>query len=476
VKRVDVVSDPKYLSIFLVLVFLAFGAQPTNAKERMTPEFDSGQTRPASVALLPLQADMVKKKAVMHEQMVSEAGVLENFAFGHIARELEQKGYLVKRLSPEKVNADPALQELVLRANKRYQEEWKKLAAKIKKVEERRYNVGEEARLVAARLGVDGLVFARVHALAVTKGASAMGALIGIGGPATSLANLHVSVVNGKTADVEAHFYSVVSTSVTGLTTNADDTMAKLAGKALEDLPAAGTTVTAEQQSTGPRKEGGKSEQAVLAEVEALLAGKASADQATAQTKTASAPVQPASPGSKQSQPTPSEGLSVAAPAGEATVAMRAPALTSRYRIGIFPAEGQFAQANTVWDEKHAARVFRERVGTDSAFSLAYSYYDLHLSEPALKARGKLWVAAEKPNLKAVEKEARARNLDGVFLYRSAGFYAGYADRVSNTPMPIELYMIDVTRNQVYHRKGTTDNLGAMIQGLFSEFLGHRRG
>lgn len=87
---------------------------------------------------------------------------------------------------------------------------------------------------------------------------------------------------------------------------------------------------------------------------------------------------------------------------------------------------------------------------------------------PRIYGYAKVW-SGERPKLSAVYREAETRNLDAVFIYRGTGSYIGYS--VPTEPMPIELYLIDVKQKRLYQRKGTTDNLALMIDGLLSDFL-----
>ncbi len=144
------------------------------------------------------------------------------------------------------------------------------------------------------------------------------------------------------------------------------------------------------------------------------------------------------------------------------------------YKVGIFPAIGQFIpRPNSPWDERNAAQNFRGQIAANDSLALVYSHYEPGLDHPRLYDASKLW-AGQTPKLPVIYAEARARNLDAVFIYRGAGFFVGYPDRVSG-PMPIELYLIDAKQQRVYHRKGDTDGLQSMIEQLVSELLQGRR-
>ncbi len=440
-----------------VLPALAFAVLTAHGKERLTPEFISGQGRPISLVLLPPKAELVKQKFISVESMVGESEAFEKSVTVHIVRHLQDKGYTVKVLSPDQINLDAALQDLVLRVERRYAEELQRLGQKPKKLEERRYTLGEDARLLAATLGTGGLLFARVGALH----AMAMGG---------SFAHLSVSVVNGVNGDLEAHFYSIESTSRKSLLENTNTLMNTLVDKVLENYPGSGGGgAVASAQGTG--KTQGKTDEAVLAEAQALLGVQPSTQQVhaspqreapmTSQAKAVEQTSLPARP--PETQPAPAPQATMQQPVQVAKA-------ESAYKVGIFPAVGQFIpRPNSGWDEAYTAQRFRAQAATNSSLKVMYSHYEEGLDHPRLYDASKLW-AGQKLKLSVIYKEARARNLDVVFLYRGTGFYVGYTEKVTG-PMPIELYLIDVKQERVYQRKGTTDGLQPMIGQLVSDLV-----
>jgi hypothetical protein len=162
-------------------------------------------------------------------------------------------------------------------------------------------------------------------------------------------------------------------------------------------------------------------------------------------------------------------------PAARTTVAKAAPEIrqgTASYKIGIFPAGGDFATtgAGTPWDEKYSAQVLANHLRANaSSLSLTYSHYDPGLNQPPIYDYAKVW-AGSKPKLPAIYREAETRHLDAVFLYRGMGWWRGYGSAPSD-PMPIELYLIDVKQKRTYAQKGDTDRLENMEDGLISRLL-----
>jgi hypothetical protein len=157
------------------------------------------------------------------------------------------------------------------------------------------------------------------------------------------------------------------------------------------------------------------------------------------------------------------------------TVAKAAPEIQqgrTSYKIGIFPAGGDFAAtgAGTPWDEKYSAQVLANHMRANgSSLSLTYSHYDPGLNQPRIYDYAKVW-AGSRPKLSAIYREAETRHLDAVFIYRGTGWWRGYGSAPSD-PMPIELYLIDVKQKQTYWQKGDTDRLEKMEDELISRLV-----
>ncbi len=179
----------------------------------------------------------------------------------------------------------------------------------------------------------------------------------------------------------------------------------------------------------------------------------------------------------------PTEAVSAPTPP-PTTTAKAAPAIqkgtVSRpYRIGIFPAAGDFGYGNRGTQEEQTADLLRAQVRTSGPFVLAYSYYHDDLSEPKIKARDRVWVDAgirKKPNLDQIYRLARERNLSAVVMAwgdspDTWGAPGGGTDSPGN---PVFLYMVDVQRQGVNRRKGTFADVRRMSQQVFADFLKNR--
>lgn len=173
------------------------------AKVIATDEFEQGSTRPVSVVVLPSQVSLVKQRLIRQEAQVEESGQLEPYLTAAVASEFRERAYAVQVVDAAAISADPGLQELVLDANRRFDELLTNVGSRLAKsrnIRDREYNAGDAARLVAARLGVDALAFARMQIIAPAGGVRALN--LGVGG---ETAMLTVTIVDGKSGDVEAY-------------------------------------------------------------------------------------------------------------------------------------------------------------------------------------------------------------------------------------------------------------------------------
>lgn len=228
-----------------------------------TKEFEDGATRPATIALLPAQVELVMQRIMRQETQVEEGGELEGHLLSAVAAEFETRGYEVVVLTAERINSDPLLQEAVVNADRRFAELYDQVESKLKRhVKRRRYNAGAEAQILAAQLGVDAVAFTRMQLVAAAKGLQVL--KMGMGGTETMLT---VTVIDGSTSDIEAYFTlpilrraKVVGGGYEDIMNDPDVEMARYARLTLDDLPDA-----------DPAARVAASEDDVLADIEALL-------------------------------------------------------------------------------------------------------------------------------------------------------------------------------------------------------------
>lgn len=196
-------SNKLSIAVAAISTACALAAGAARAEVHETAEFADGSTRPISVVVLPSQVELTKQRLIRQEAQVEESGVLEPYLTEAVAREFKARNYDVRVVDAAAIARDPSLQEIVIDANRRFTEMLTNVQARLRKskfVEERRYNAGDTAKLIAARLGVDAVVFTRMNIIAPAAGVRALN--FGIGG---ETAMMTVTIVDGTSADIEAY-------------------------------------------------------------------------------------------------------------------------------------------------------------------------------------------------------------------------------------------------------------------------------
>ena len=185
-------------SIVVAAVVLAFSA-PAFAQHGFTPEFASGATRPRSVALLPVEASIVRAKVAETQGLIDESVAYGEVFNAQVKALLTAKGYEIQIVDADRINHDAQLQEYVVEANRAFDDMMKQY--RPKKLEKRIYNAGDSVRLLASRLGVDAIAFGKVSITITPAGKAIVSALIG---GSTAGATSNFAIVNGATGDLEA--------------------------------------------------------------------------------------------------------------------------------------------------------------------------------------------------------------------------------------------------------------------------------
>ena len=185
-----------------LLAAVMFWGAAAQAEVHATPEFESGETRPVSIALLPAHVLLSKQRLIRRSAEVEEAGELEGHLTAAVSSEFAARGYSIRVIDAESISADERLQELVLDADRRYGETLTNIMSRMSKrrVARREYNAGDSMKLLAAYLGVDAVAFVRMDIVAAAKGVRALN--LGMGGTQTMMS---ISLIDGGTADIEAY-------------------------------------------------------------------------------------------------------------------------------------------------------------------------------------------------------------------------------------------------------------------------------
>ena len=224
----------------LTLAAALLAARPVSGKEYMTAGFQTLETRPLSLAVLPPHAEFIKAQAVMTNEMLSEAAALEREAAKAVAGILERQGYKVRLLTRADVEAVPGAADLLLRFDTRYDEELGKVFRDPKGVRRGRFGVGESATEIARALQVDGLVAMRIVAVGNTGGRAALVAALSLGSAfVQSYSKMFLGVVSGNGGRIEGYFPGYVTNGLKRMVEAPDKAMTELARFTLSGHPSA---------------------------------------------------------------------------------------------------------------------------------------------------------------------------------------------------------------------------------------------
>ena len=242
--------SPRRAIVASVAVTSLIVAPAALTKVIATDEFEDGSTRPVSIVVLPSQVELTKQRMIRAEAQVEESGELEVHLTAAVAEQFRAHGYEAIIVDAAAIAADPGLQELVVDSNRRFNELLTNVGSRLSKsknVRNREYNAGNEVKLLASRLGVDALAFARMQIIVPAAGVRALN--FGMGG---EQAMLNVTIVDGTSGDVEAY----ITLPVLGrgkmfgghdaIVENPDREMTNYATATLEDIPEADPSLRVE--------------------------------------------------------------------------------------------------------------------------------------------------------------------------------------------------------------------------------------
>jgi hypothetical protein len=268
-----------------------------SALQYATPEFWSKQSRPLAIALLPPHAEFIKAKAVMTDEMVKESEALENEAALALKAGLVERGYAARILTVADLGQSPELRDLAKRLGDRYDEEWSKIVRKPRKVRERRYSAGEDVAKMCSLLKVDGIAFARIQAVGVTGGKTALVAILSLGNAwAQSYARMDLSVLSSRDGTVEGYFVGSRACTLKGLTEKPASIMKKVTDVALRKYPGKDETRIVKNEAGEAEKGAGEedevSEEKAIEDFEVLLGGKPPAGEQKAAEPSQTSPAQ----------------------------------------------------------------------------------------------------------------------------------------------------------------------------------------
>lgn len=226
----------KSRSVFAGMLLLLLSASPSVAGV-MTPEYARANFRPRTMVLLPPLAEVIKDQVTSSEQMIEEASILEDATTAVLKEQFAALGYEIFALSVDQVNADPELQRMVRNLNERYDADLVQVQRKPKDVRNRRFSLGDEARILAERLNAEAIIVSRISASGATGGQQTMAILFG---GSMGYATLSLGIIAGDNGDLEAYLTGIDSAvSAKQLSEQPRETAAKLSANALKKFPAA---------------------------------------------------------------------------------------------------------------------------------------------------------------------------------------------------------------------------------------------
>ena len=204
-------------------------------QEIMTPEFARAEYRPMTLVMIPPRAAVSKDSMFSSHQLIEQGGIVEDAVLVACKDIFDKLGYEIRILTVDEVNADPDLQVMVRNVNKRYDEDFlQKITLPFKRqlqdVRERRYKMGDEARILADRLGVEAIIVGRIEVAAAAGGASVFS--LGTSGEA----EMSIGIIAGDNGDLEAFFTGTqLGLSAKKIEKKPLKTMAKLSANVLKD-------------------------------------------------------------------------------------------------------------------------------------------------------------------------------------------------------------------------------------------------
>ncbi len=161
-------------------------------------------------------------------------------------------------------------------------------------------------------------------------------------------------------------------------------------------------------------------------------------------------------------------------PSAALAQAVDAPTRSTPYKIAIFPFESEETSQYRPTVDAAISDKLSKFIQSDSSFTLVYSFYSDGYSRDRVRRTDKLWVGGavrKKPNLALLYATARKLGVDGIVMAFAEGWSHASPDAAGRT---LELYLIDVDRQQVHYSKGRIRNTEKLIRRVFADFAKSR--
>jgi hypothetical protein len=200
-------SNSKILfrSILAAALGASISSAATSGWSYMHPKLSDGEVEIQNACVMPAEGKLSKVGMKGQEGMSKESEAWS--AALQTVVELHLKGagvqVLPSGMSPEDLEKDPELQQVVLKLQEKYNSILAQIDKHPKDTRKARFSVGDEVTLLPCAAKADTLVYVNGHGRVLTGGKKAFGILVA--GPSASTAFLELSLVDAKSGDVLAY-------------------------------------------------------------------------------------------------------------------------------------------------------------------------------------------------------------------------------------------------------------------------------
>ena len=239
-----------------LLLLLAGAALGADGFEH--PAFASNSRRPTRVLVLQPQSSIIRSRLTDSTALVKESAQLERSCADAVAHALDTLGYDGDsvELTPEKLNADAELRDLVTRFQERVDELVGVALNRPKDVRSGRFTIGEDVLPLAARTKAEGFIVVHAQAVIPSRGQRTLSALFSvIGGapplPPTNSTRGIAILIDGRTGDLAW----LAGGQVGGAVAKEPDVVGTHLGTALlKSYPKAGEVHAQKKRKTDPKQ------------------------------------------------------------------------------------------------------------------------------------------------------------------------------------------------------------------------------
>lgn len=169
------------------------------------PKLSGREVEIHNACVMPAEGKLSKVGMKGHEGMSKESETWSAALQTVVESHLKGAGVQVlpSGMSPEDLEKDPELQQVVLKLQEKYNSILAQIDKHPKDTRKARFSVSDEVTLLPCAAEADTLVYVNGHGQVLTGGKKAFGILVA--GPSASTAFLELSLVDAKSGDVLAY-------------------------------------------------------------------------------------------------------------------------------------------------------------------------------------------------------------------------------------------------------------------------------